>query len=252
MARSAVLRGRQLMGKHMMQTAAAVDLPPRLKVALMCFAESARDGDRIAFPGDDELMKWAGVKKAQLHNLINRLLELQLLERTQRACRNRRAEYRLFPNGCCVAHGLTPSASSVDDAEVVVIGVSTGPVVHARPVDPLPGVLGPIETSNGSNPGAEWVQSPRSKSAASYKHSKNTPGSTTDRQPPTSRETASDVSIQFVDPSPATGVVVRTPSGSALGCRYCDAGFVTDRDGLPVAKCSHCHPAVRRSEGRTA
>lgn len=236
------------MGRHMMQEAVVVELDnPRLKLAFMCFAESARDTDRVAFPGTDLLLKWTNVKRSQLHNLINRLIELQLIERTQRACRNRRAEYRLFPLGCCVAHGKTAAHRGVDDADVVVIGASTGEPDHARTVDPLTGALGPIREPNGSNPRAEWVQSPRSESAASLEALQEpSPDSSYDHQPPTSRDPTEVSTSRSV-----VADLARLAAVAARGspCRHCDAGELHDRDGLPAGDCPHCKPATRTETG---
>lgn len=250
------------MSVHLVEVAAEVELAPSLKLALLCFADSGSTDGRVARPGLDNLMRWTGLKRSRALEVVKHLEELQLLAPHRKAFRGQRAEYVVFPNGCCERHGKVPALAVVDDDMPLTSGdalVSTG---SARP-DPFSGegpatrmTKGPIFDEKGSDLHTEKGPVGALKSGAlqvlppSTDLQKTSP-SGTDRQPLPPRET-SDVSIEFVEPSAARGVRVRTPAGFALGCRHCDAGFVTDADGMPVAKCPHCHPALRRSEGRTA
>lgn len=253
------------MSVHLVEVAAEVQLTPSLKLALLCFADSGSTDGRVARPGLDNLMRWTGLKRSRALEVVKHLEELQLLAPHRKAHRGQRAEYVVFPNGCCERHGKVPAltivAADVDDGPLTSdnTAVSTG---SAQP-DPFSGegpaaciAKGPILGEKGSDP--EPVKGPgvALKSGALQEIAPSTDlqeiaPSGTDRQPLTPRETTA-VSIEFVDPLPARGVRVVTPSGTPLGCRHCDAGQITDADGMPVAKCPHCHPAVRRSEGRTA
>lgn len=163
------------MSNHLKLCAAEVDgLHLRLKLALMCFADSARDRDRVTLPGHELIRKWTGVSKSQVHNLINGLVELELLARHKAAHRGQRAEYVLFPNGCCELHGKRPAGAVDDGGDVVSIAsgepeppggwpsmtFSTGSDDDARSVDPL--ARERVQSAAGKGPirRAERVQPP--------------------------------------------------------------------------------------------
>lgn len=238
------------MSVHLIECAAEVQLPPALKLALLCFADSGSQEGRIAKPGLDNLMRWTGLKKSRALEVVKHLQELQLLASHRAAHRGQRAEYVVFPNGCCERHGKASATvlSVVDD----------GSEKGSGPADPLfstgSGTSDPV-TANGSDPAGgmgpipdpERVRSPRSKVEPSkyLTPTDSTPGGTGQDQP-AARATAQVVSIDLVSDAREPVGRLRQPSGEVLGCRNCDVGWVCDRDGMPVSKCPHCHPAFRQ------
>ena len=76
-------------------------LNPATKLALMAFADSADRHTHIAFPGLDGVMLWAGVQKSRANELVRELVDQGLLLKHKGGHRGRRAEYVVFPNGCC-------------------------------------------------------------------------------------------------------------------------------------------------------
>lgn len=71
---------------------------PTHKLALMCLAESAGDGDGIGLPGADALEAWSCVGRSQLYAVLDDLIADGLLERVARAHRGQRARFRVFPH----------------------------------------------------------------------------------------------------------------------------------------------------------
>ncbi|MGW3121340.1 helix-turn-helix domain-containing protein [Streptomyces sp. NPDC001107] len=69
------------------------------KLVLMKIADSADDQTRLARPGLDRMMAWAGVGDKQVITVVTELVGLGLVERTEVGRSGRRAEYRVFPYG---------------------------------------------------------------------------------------------------------------------------------------------------------
>lgn len=81
-------------------------LPASSKLLLLCMAENARDDRRrIASPGHGEMRLWTGLKDSQLYNTMQPLYETRLLRQHRRGQKHVRAEYVVFPDGCCDRHG---------------------------------------------------------------------------------------------------------------------------------------------------
>lgn len=252
------------MSIHLVQCAAEVELlNPRLKVALLCFAESGKGDERIARPGFKQLAKWVGVGKSQVHNLINDLIELQLIARHAPGYRGHVAEYIVFPNGCCELHGKRPAAIVDDGGAVVHITVDDASTASTCGVDAFEPIgstaietKGPLDGEKGSTrPPVKRPLLARESGALQVHTSKEPPTATTSpsgslHQPLPSRDaTATSIDLAAVDRQ-SVGRQLQ-PTGFALGCRHCDAGYVCDADGLPLEKCRHCHPA-HRARGVTA
>lgn len=248
------------MSVHLIECAAEVQLPPALKLALLCFADSGSTEGRVAKPGLDNLMRWTGVKRSRALEVVELLKELQLIAAHKRAYRGQRAEFVVFPNGCCERHGK----ASATVLEPVEESPEDQPENGSATPDPLPasrlstGSATPDPVgSNGSDPGTgmgpirgvEWVRSPRSnREPSKYLPPKAiSPGTDCPQQPLPPRE-LSGISIEFGrGDEPPRGIAVVPPGGGRpLGCRHCDAGWICDADGVPVATCPHCHPAHRQ------
>ncbi|WP_107418115.1 helix-turn-helix domain-containing protein [Streptomyces sp. CB03238] len=69
------------------------------KFVLMKIADSADDQTRLARPGLERLMAWAGVGEKQVIAVVTELVGLGLVERVEVGRVGRRAEYRVFPDG---------------------------------------------------------------------------------------------------------------------------------------------------------
>ncbi|MFE0130142.1 helix-turn-helix domain-containing protein [Streptomyces sp. NPDC059037] len=90
------------MSIHMM--VAAAYLPKEVinqtqKAVLMKIADSADDQTRLARPGLERMMAWAGVGEKQVITVVTQLVGLGLVERVTIGRVGRRAEYRVFPYG---------------------------------------------------------------------------------------------------------------------------------------------------------
>ncbi|MCR8573063.1 helix-turn-helix domain-containing protein [Streptomyces sp. Isolate_219] len=90
------------MSIHMM--VAAAYLPKEVinktqKLVLMKIADSADDQSRLARPGLDRMVAWAGVGEKQVITVVTELVGLGLIERVEVGRVGRRAEYRVFPYG---------------------------------------------------------------------------------------------------------------------------------------------------------
>lgn len=82
----------------------AQDLGKSHKLALVAFADSADDRTHIAFPGYEGVMKWASCSRSRAAELINDLETAGYLVQHRTARPGRRAEYVVFPHGCCELH----------------------------------------------------------------------------------------------------------------------------------------------------
>ncbi|MGV9272353.1 helix-turn-helix domain-containing protein [Streptomyces griseosporeus] len=69
------------------------------KLVLMKIADSADDQTRLARPGLERMMAWAGVGEKQVITVVTQLVGLGLVERVSVGRVGRRAEYRVFPYG---------------------------------------------------------------------------------------------------------------------------------------------------------
>ena len=110
-------------------------LNPATKLALMAFADSADRHTHIAFPGLDGVMLWAGVQKSRANELVRELVDQGLLLKHKGGHRGRRAEYVVFPNGCCSdcrppALGNPREGSTISGAEGAPEGPETSTVTE--------------------------------------------------------------------------------------------------------------------------
>ncbi|MDH6624435.1 hypothetical protein M2271_002237 [Streptomyces sp. LBL] len=69
------------------------------KLVLMKIADSADDQTRLARPGLERMMAWAGVGEKRVIGVVTELVGLGLVERTEIGRVGRRAEYKVFPHG---------------------------------------------------------------------------------------------------------------------------------------------------------
>lgn len=104
------------MSIHLLECAAAGKytrgLEPSWKLALMAFADSADKHTHIAFPGEAQVRAWSGLSRSRTYEVVGELERLGLLKKHRAGGNGRRAEYIVFPRGCCEHH---PRA--VDDDE---------------------------------------------------------------------------------------------------------------------------------------
>lgn len=124
------------MSIHLLECAARrTDLPAATKLALMCLADSASSQTRIAFPGLDEVMTWSGLSRSRSLVVLGDLVDAGLLARHKRGHRGRRAEFVVFPDGCCDAHPM-PVDDPDDDEEKGSRQQDSSSVKGSRPQDP--------------------------------------------------------------------------------------------------------------------
>lgn len=96
------------MSIHHVECAALTSLPASTKLVLMAFADSADKDTRLAFPGLDNVMAWSGLRKSRALEVTSGLVKQGYLVRTggsNATGPRRRAEYLVFPAGCCLQHG---------------------------------------------------------------------------------------------------------------------------------------------------
>jgi hypothetical protein len=136
-------------------------LAPSHKLALLAFADSADDRTHIAFPGYEGVQKWAGCSRGRAAELIRDLVGFGYLLQHKKAHRGQRAEYVVFPGGCCDLHRAPAEEPPVDvdqlahDAGISVdqvkalLGALAGAVVQpdAEPGNPQPNGSGASDTS---------------------------------------------------------------------------------------------------------
>lgn len=107
------------MAVHYTERAALLPLPASKKLVLMCIADSANMGDRVGFPGHDAISAWSGIKsRSRVLELIAELIAEGLLVRKAYGVKGRRAEYAVFPQGCCAEHGPLPGLAAAPAPDV--------------------------------------------------------------------------------------------------------------------------------------
>jgi hypothetical protein len=89
---------------HLMECVRPLRLNPSTKLALLAFADSADSATQIAFPGLEAVMEWASVSRSRAAAVVAELVDAGLLRHHRPGHRGRRAEYVVFPGGCCDAH----------------------------------------------------------------------------------------------------------------------------------------------------
>jgi hypothetical protein len=103
------------------------DLPTRShKLALLAFADSGDDRTHIALPGYEGVQEWVGCGRSQAFALIQDLITLGYLRQHKRGHRGQRAEWIVFPNGCCDTH-RTPVAEEPVDVDQLAAAAGIDP-----------------------------------------------------------------------------------------------------------------------------
>lgn len=113
------------MSIHHVECAALTTLPASTKLVLMAFADSADKDTRVAFPGMGNVMAWSGLKKSRALEVTRWLVTQGYLVRASGSNATgpkRRAEYLVFPAGCCLQHGPTDGYDGPDP-----LNTSAGP-----------------------------------------------------------------------------------------------------------------------------
>ncbi|BBH17480.1 hypothetical protein Back2_17670 [Nocardioides baekrokdamisoli] len=104
------------MSGHLIGCVKGQNLAPSHKLALLAFADSADDRTHIGFAGYEGVQAWTGCSRARAAKLIKDLVEWGLLKRHKTARPGQRAEYVVFPAGCCDVH-RTPAEEPPLDLE---------------------------------------------------------------------------------------------------------------------------------------
>jgi hypothetical protein len=113
------------MSGHLIGCAGLTDLPTSHKLALVAFSDSADDRTHIGFPGYEGVMQWACCSRGRAAELIRDLVDWGYLKHHKRGRRGQRAEYVVFPGGCCDLHRLPIEEPAVDvDALAQAAGVT--------------------------------------------------------------------------------------------------------------------------------
>lgn len=87
------------------------------KLALIAFADSADERTHIAFPGYIGVQEWAEVSRSRAAELIRDLVDAGWLQKVRDSGPGRRAEYVVFPDGCCELHRPTPETGVIDSVD---------------------------------------------------------------------------------------------------------------------------------------
>ena len=114
------------MSRHLVECAGQVTgLRPVEKLLLLCMCDNAGDRDHIALPGLATAMTWTMASRSTTYAAIEALTDLGYLRQTMKAHgtnsgagKGRRAEYEVFPNGCCERHGAPAVSSERSDADM--------------------------------------------------------------------------------------------------------------------------------------
>lgn len=135
-------------------------IPTSHKLALLAFADSADDRTHIGFAGYDGVQRWAVCSRGRAAELIRDLVAWGLLEQHKRGHRGQRAEYVVFPHGCCDLHRPETEDETDVDVDVEQLAAAAGVSVDqarqllaamaAGGVDVQPAGTGPATPEKGS------------------------------------------------------------------------------------------------------
>ncbi len=127
-------------------------LPTSHKLALLAYCDSADDRTHIGFAGYQGVMAWAVCSRARAAELIRDLCTWGLLEQHATARPGRRAEYIVFPGGCCDLHRPADDDTPTDiDALARAAGID--PAAARRLIESMNG-SGASDTSPPNGSGA--------------------------------------------------------------------------------------------------
>ena len=134
------------MSLHLIDCTKRLPLPASTKLVLLAFADSADGVTRLAYPGLEAVQEWGSVGRSRAMEIVAELVDLGLLEKRRAGHRGRRAEYLVFPRGCCPVHPAPPADDDLDgDTEGSGVPDPSSTTGSARP-DPT----GPAEKGSGT------------------------------------------------------------------------------------------------------
>lgn len=136
-----------------------MDLPPSKKLALMALADSADKETRVAYPGLERIMRWAGVGKSYALRLLADLARDGLVVKKSAGRKGHHAEFFVLPYGCCELHGPVIEGSTAQDPDRDVKGSTTGDPEESSgstTSDPV----APIGSTKGSTNGSTSYRTP--------------------------------------------------------------------------------------------
>jgi hypothetical protein len=133
------------MAIHLLECAAHTNLPASKKLALMAIADDADKESRVGRAGLDAVMAWSGLKKSRALEVIAELVTEGFLRRESGGYIGHRAEFMVFPDGCCALHGPTRKGSARPDASPKPKGSAPSDANGSATADPQPEQEGPIE-----------------------------------------------------------------------------------------------------------
>lgn len=213
------------------------DLPTSHKLALLAFADSADDRTHIGFPGYEGVQAWAVCSRGRAAELIRDLVTWGLLQPHKRGHRGQRAEYIVFPGGCCDLHRapvpdepgpdvneLARAAGiSVDQARLLLAAMA--PVVPVVPVAAPP--ADPQEKGSGASDAMSGtVSSTSDPIPPSYPETRSTPVDNPGKGPESVQRSRSNTNAftpsKENPPTPASGGAGcarhRTTTTNCRGC----------------------------------
>lgn len=127
-------------------------IPTSHKLALLAFADSGDDRTHIGFPGEEGVMRWATCSRGRAYELIRDLVEWGLLCLHKRGRRGQRAEYIVFPGGCCDLHRPVVEDEPAVDVEQLAAAAGVS-VDQARKMLAAMGTAGADVPAGGDEPG---------------------------------------------------------------------------------------------------
>lgn len=170
------------MAGHYTERAALLELPASKKLVLMCVADSANWDNRVGFPGLPAIQQWSGLGRSRALEVVAELVTEGYLVRHKGGVNGRRAEFIVFPHGCCALHEplpgygpelpghSDPGSGPPDPAEAAPPAKSQGPlegpIEGPAQTGPLPSFESPVVTSGGISREQGSDDEPPSDSAA--------------------------------------------------------------------------------------
>ncbi|MFJ6820514.1 helix-turn-helix domain-containing protein [Streptomyces niveus] len=225
------------------------------KLVLMKIADSADDQTRLARPGLERMMAWAGVGEKQVITVVTQLVGLGLVERVTVGRVGRRAEYRVFPHGV----PPIPSTEELIERRRAAQRAPTNPRLARKTVRRKPSSAARTQQDVAAREGARAAAEAASEPGLPQGNPDDAPGRVAPGEPsglPSGNRAGSPGETPSLPPSSSSLPNPPTPTADAAGEPEAERGE-QQRAGCPkhaepVSNCRGCgtNPRAGREQAR--
>ncbi len=225
------------------------------KLVLMKIADSADDQTRLARPGLERMMAWAGVGEKQVITVVTQLVGLGLVERVTVGRVGRRAEYRVFPHGV----PPIPSTEELIERRRAALSAPTNPRLARKTVRRKPSSAARTQQDVAAREEERAAADAASEPGLPEGNPDDAPGRVTPGEPsglPSGNRAGSPGETPSLPPSSSSLPNPPTPTTDAAGEPVAERGEPRwagcPKHAEPVSNCRGCgtNPRAGREQAR--